>query len=223
MTRERMFGWLGSFTLQIFALGALGVSPYLSYRDLPEPQATSAMPDYVPVTPRPPVAQKRAPVNPSKLRKPSVFPRGSYTPSEIPIGILNETGFVGDDTIGVPFGIPDDFPGVPEDTRPVATGSQSGQEPIHVGGNVTAPRKRHHVNPIYPAVAAAARVQGTVVIEATIDENGNVVNARVLRSIPVLDGAALEAVGQWKYEPTLLNGRPVPILMSVSVQFELGR
>ena len=56
-----------------------------------------------------------------------------------------------------------------------------------------------------------------------IDEEGNVVNLRVLVSIPLLDGAALEAVRQWKYEPTLLNGSPVPILMTVSVKFELGR
>jgi protein TonB len=79
------------------------------------------------------------------------------------------------------------------------------------------------VNPLYPPIAAAARVQGTVVLEATIDENGNVVNLTVLRSVPLLDGAALEAVRQWEYEPTLLNGSPVPILMTVSVRFELGR
>jgi protein TonB len=79
------------------------------------------------------------------------------------------------------------------------------------------------VNPAYPPLAAAARVQGTVLLEATIDEEGNVVNLMVLRSVPLLDGAALDAVRQWKYEPTLLNGSPVPVLMSVSVRFELGR
>jgi protein TonB len=79
------------------------------------------------------------------------------------------------------------------------------------------------VNPTFPPFAAASRVEGTVLLEATIDEDGNVVNLIVLRSVPALDQAALEAVGQWKYEPTLLNGTPVPILMSVSVRFELGR
>lgn len=92
-----------------------------------------------------------------------------------------------------------------------------------MGGKVTAPRKLRHVSPVYPQLAAAARVRGTVSLEATIDEEGNVVNLRVLVSIPLLDGAALEAVRQWKYEPTLLNGSPVPILMTVSVKFELGR
>jgi protein TonB len=62
-----------------------------------------------------------------------------------------------------------------------------------------------------------------VLLEATIDEKGNVTNLSVLRSVPLLDRAAIEAVAQWKYEPTLLNGRPVPILMSVSVRFELDR
>jgi protein TonB len=67
----------------------------------------------------------------------------------------------------------------------------------------------------------SAHVQGVVIIEATIGSDGRVQNARVLRSIPLLDEAALDAVKQWRYEPTLQNGVPVPVIMTVTVQFTL--
>ena len=66
-----------------------------------------------------------------------------------------------------------------------------------------------------------ARVAGVVIIEATIGPNGKVQNARALRSIPLLDQAALDAVKQWEYTPTLLNGVPVPVIMTVTVNFTL--
>jgi protein TonB len=70
-------------------------------------------------------------------------------------------------------------------------------------------------------MAQQARVQGVVIIEATIGTDGNVTDARVLRSIPLLDDAALEAVREWVFTPTLLNGVPVPVIMTVTVQFAL--
>ena len=75
--------------------------------------------------------------------------------------------------------------------------------------------------PIYPAIAQSARVAGVVIIEATIGPNGRVQEAKVLRSIPLLDAAALEAVRQWEFTPTLLNGVPVPVIMTVTVNFTL--
>ena len=77
------------------------------------------------------------------------------------------------------------------------------------------------MNPVYPPIAQAARVQGIVIIEATISEGGSVTNARILRSVPLLDQAALDAVRQWQFTPTLLNGVPVPVIMSVTVNFTL--
>ena len=62
-----------------------------------------------------------------------------------------------------------------------------------------------------------------VIIEATIGIDGRVTNARLLRSVPLLDQAALEAVRQWTYTPTTLNGVPVPVLMTVTVRFQLQR
>ena len=77
------------------------------------------------------------------------------------------------------------------------------------------------MNPVYPPIAQSARVQGIVIIEATIGPNGTVTDARVLRSISLLDQAALDAVRQWEFTPTLINGVPVAILMSVTVNFQL--
>jgi protein TonB len=77
------------------------------------------------------------------------------------------------------------------------------------------------MRPVYPAEALAARVSGIVIVEATIGADGTVTGARVIRSIPLLDAAALAAVRQWQYTPTLLNGVPTPIVMSVTVAFTL--
>jgi protein TonB len=77
------------------------------------------------------------------------------------------------------------------------------------------------VLPVYPPLAIAARAQGLVIIEATIGVDGEVTGARILRSVPLLDDAALTAVRQWRYAPTTLNGLPVPIVMTVTVNFTL--
>jgi protein TonB len=93
--------------------------------------------------------------------------------------------------------------------------------PVRLHSGIRTPEKRVHVAPVYPPLARALRVQGVVIIEATIDTNGNVESARVLRSISLLDQAALDAVHQWKFTPTLLNGVAVPVIMTVTVKFML--
>ena len=89
--------------------------------------------------------------------------------------------------------------------------------PVRVGGNIQAPIRTKYVAPIHPP--DAEDVNGIVILDVTIDVNGNVTNAAVLRSIPQLDRAAVDAVKQWQYAPTRLNGQPVPIIMSVTVTF----
>ena len=93
-------------------------------------------------------------------------------------------------------------------------------EPVRVGSKIVSPRKIHDVRPVYPPEAQMARLSGTVVLEIRVGADGAVEEARVLRSIPLLDRAALDAVRQWKYTPTLLNGVPVPVIMAVTVKFE---
>ena len=93
--------------------------------------------------------------------------------------------------------------------------------PVRVGGNISAPAKIRHVAPMYPPEAQAAKVTGMVIIEATIGVDGRVTDAKVLRSVPLLDQAAVDAVMQWEFTPTLLNGVPVPVIMTVTVNFTL--
>ena len=93
---------------------------------------------------------------------------------------------------------------------------------VRVGGHVKAPRLTYSVNPVYPPLAREARAWGTVVIEALIDEHGNVVQARVVSGHPLLIDAALKAVLQWKYEPTTLNGQSVSVELQVQVHFNLN-
>lgn len=92
-------------------------------------------------------------------------------------------------------------------------------QPVRIGGDIRMPTKIKDAKPVYPPIAQSARVQGVVIIEAVVDENGTVVNARVLRSIPLLDAAALGAVSQWQFMPTDVNGRPVAVLTTVTVNF----
>jgi len=93
---------------------------------------------------------------------------------------------------------------------------------VRVGSNLKAPRQIYSVQPEYPPLAKQTRVWGIVVVNAVIDEHGNVVQARALSGHPLLIPAALNAVLQWKYEPTTLNGTPVAVEMEVTVRFNLG-
>jgi TonB family protein len=93
--------------------------------------------------------------------------------------------------------------------------------PLRVGGPIAAPRKIKDVKPVYPPQAQQARVQGIVILEITVDTDGTVKDAMVLRSIPLLDQAAVDAVRQWEYQPVLLNGVAVPVKMTVTVNFAL--
>jgi protein TonB len=92
---------------------------------------------------------------------------------------------------------------------------------VRVGGAIRQPAKVTHVSPVYPQDARDANVQGIVIIEAVIAPDGRVGEARVIRSIPLLDQAAIDAVMQWEFTPTLLNGVPVPVIMTVTVNFTL--
>jgi protein TonB len=91
---------------------------------------------------------------------------------------------------------------------------------VRVGGKIEPPIKMNDVKPVYPAIARNAGVTGVVIIEATIGADGKVIDATVLRSIPMLDQAALDAVRQWEYRPTLLNGVAVPVVMTVTINFK---
>jgi TonB family protein len=104
-----------------------------------------------------------------------------------------------------------------------AAASRSGMAPVRVGGNIKVPTKVKDVRPLYPPAAQEAGIQGVVILEATIDVDGHVADAKVLRSIPQLDEPALEAVRQWEFTPTEVNGVLVPVIMTVTVNFSLQK
>jgi TonB family protein len=93
--------------------------------------------------------------------------------------------------------------------------------PLRVGRDVATPTRLKDAKPVYPPIAQSARVQGVVLIEAILGEAGTVVNARVVRSIPLLDAAALDAVSRWQFVPTQVDGHPVAVLMILTVNFVL--
>jgi protein TonB len=128
-------------------------------------------------------------------------------------GLENTTGLVPGGG-GEPLAAPPAPP--PALARPADTPA-----PVRLNSGVRGPTKIKDIAPAYPRMAQAARVQGVVIIEATIGPTGAVQDARILRSIPLLDAAALEAVRQWEYTPTLLNGQPVAVLMTITVNFTL--
>jgi protein TonB len=90
-----------------------------------------------------------------------------------------------------------------------------------VRAGIPSPRKTRHVDPVYPEAARQARIEGVVVLEVLIDEGGYVQDARVLRSVALLDQAALEAVKQWRFMPSILDDQPVKVILTASVTFAL--
>ena len=100
-------------------------------------------------------------------------------------------------------------------------GGGAAAKAVRVGGTIPEPRKIKDVRPVYPDIAYQARVQGYVVLECTIGADGAVSEVTVVRGHPLLDEAAVEAVRQWVYEPVVLNGLPVPVIMTVTVSFRV--
>ena len=210
-----------SFFVHSAMIGVAMVVRIFATTELPEPpQSTTfirAFPD-VPAVPPPPVQAARSTAAPAinraaaPLNEPdSLAPELPFLVDTAPIGEGIVPGALdsGGDVIGPAPPAPAPRAVVPLPPQPV-------------GGVVRPPQKVHHVAPTYPAIAQAARVSGVVIVEALIGEDGSVRDAKVLRSVPLLDASAVEAVRQWRFTPTLLNGVPVQVIMSVTVRFTLN-
>lgn len=118
-------------------------------------------------------------------------------------------------------GIPPPPPPAPPAPQTGRSTTWTGEGTIRVGGGVKTPTKIKDVRPVYPPVARDAGIQGVVILEVVIGKDGRVTDARVLRSIPLLDHAALDAVAQWEFTPTLVNGEPTAVVMTTTVNFTL--
>ena len=96
------------------------------------------------------------------------------------------------------------------------------KKPVQVGGSVRPPGRTREVRPEYPVQAKRMGIEGEVILEATINEQGRVVESRALSGHPLLVAAAIQSVSKWRYAPTILNGTPWPVLLKVRVTFSLS-
>jgi protein TonB len=160
-----------------------------------------------------------------KLVAPRYVPEKVADLKEAPIPEDNGAGVAGGVLGGVPGGqmggvIGGIIGGLGRDTGPLAPVSKP-KVPIRVGGRIRAPHALSQPAPIYPIIAKQARISGSVVVDAVLDEQGNVIEMKVLSGPPLLYGAALQALKDWKYEPTYLNDTPISVQMIVTVTFQL--
>jgi protein TonB len=209
----------------VFGL-AIIIVPILQSGLLPEPasavKAFFVEPMSVPPPPPPPPPPPRARSTPPKVVAPDLMDNSFVAPvveellPEEGLDLGVDGGVEGGVAGGVPGGVIGGVVGGLPDAPPPPP-----QKAIRVGGQIKQPRKLKDVSPVYPDIAKQARVQGVVILECTISPQGKVTNVKVLRGIPLLNDAAIEAVKQWVYTPTLLNGVPVPVIMTVTVNFKL--
>ena len=179
--------------------------------------------------PPPPSAVARAVRSVPKTFTPGKLTAPSFVPKTVAIAandLQPEEALVGV-TGGVPGGIPGGQVGgflggiLTNISAPGAPVAEGPRKPVRVGGNIKAPRLLSGPAPAYPVLAMQSRVSGTVVIEAIIDEHGNVVQQRAISGSPLLIPAALAAVAKRKYEPTILDGEATQIDLRVEVNFSL--
>src|SRR5689334_399281 len=175
--------------------------------------------DFIRAVPAPPPPPRDSPRRPQVANaRPvdvSVAPTSAptdITPEAPTAGVTADVGLppgvgVGSTDLGAIDGI-----GQPIVMRAPEAPRQTG--PVRVADLPVPPRKTVDVRPVYPEIARQARTEGTVVLEAVLDPTGAVTQLRVIRSVPLLDQAALDAVRRWKYTPSSIGGRPVSVLMT---------
>jgi periplasmic protein TonB len=207
-----------SIVVHVIAVCAAVIAPLLATDELPAPRTATEFIQVV-ALPEPPAPPPRA-----VARARVDTPRPEVPPIDVPNGIAPEPSvesvndaFANDSGV-IALG---DSSGIVTETTPPPPPPPPRQPVRPVGGNIRPPQKVADVAPTYPAIARAAHVEGVVILEAVIAEDGSVRDVRILRSIPLLDAAAMEAVRQWRFSPTLLNGEPVPVVMTVTVAFRL--
>jgi protein TonB len=218
---------LVSFVFQVTFLGILLLIPLIYTEALPKAMlATLLVAPPPPPPPPPPPAQVQVVrkvqvhlMDAGKLMAPKAIPKNVTIIKEeaepdmggMVGGVVG--GVAGGSMSGVIGGVIGGMPGPP---KPV-------QSRIKVGGNVTAARIVNRTTPVYPPLARQTRISGTVRLHAIIAKDGTVQQLEVLSGHPLLVQAALEAVRQWRYQPTLLNGEPVEVDTTVDVIFSLNQ
>ena len=222
---KRGSGWMkaASLVVHVVIVLAILILPITAAFDLPGvytslPPVMLAQVAKIPPPPPPamPSAPSPAPVATQTVpleAPPAVIAEVERPPAPAPPSPLGVPGGIG--TIANLQGV-----GINNSTLSVPPAPDE-QKPRRVGGDVIPPERTVYKAPQYPPAAQAARIEGTVILEAIIDADGVVQNVKVLKSVPLLDRAAIEAVQQWRYKPTRLNSVAIPVIMSVTVTFTL--
>ena len=230
--------WAAATGLHVVILAALIIVPLFTTATIQLhnfEDTTLVAPPAAP--PPPPPAAGRAVAPHITSRRPNLtYTLGKVSaPTSIPKTVSLDNSAAEPDLGGVVGGVPGGVPGgqlggtlggVLGGTGtlvPIPPPPQPAQKRIlRVGSNLKAPRQTFSIQPEYPVLAKQTHISGTVLVSAVIDEHGNVVGARAVSGHQLLIPAALKAVLQWKYEPTLLNGTPVAVEMEVTVHFSLA-
>ncbi len=191
--------------------------------DLPPPSPPPVPIDPVPTRPAPASATHVVRLPDTMVPPPSLVPAVpglAPLPATIPyLGEANGFSSPPSGIVGGAPGIPRDWV-VPTPTEPPPP-LRPIKEPQHVSSGVQAARLIRRVEPVYPDLARKARIEGAVMLQVRVDEEGNVADVEVLSGPALLRDAAVAAIQQWKYSPTILNGEPYPVLANVTVRFVL--
>ncbi len=230
--RSRAAALPAAALLHAVALALLVAVPLMKTGDLPRVGVSDVLvAPALPQTPLPP-PRARSGGNPgARIKGRRLAAGGDQTwrlaPVEPPAGIVEESLGEGGAAYGIDGGVDyGDGEGVPANLIGAELFQLVGEPeavPVPAVGDVRPPRLLRRVEPDYPQVAREARIEGTVILEATTDIYGRVTSVRVLRSVGLLDAAAIDAVRQWAYEPLLVNGRPRPVTFTVTVRFVLQK
>ena len=236
--RRSPLEWAAATALHIVILATLIIVPLFTTAtiQLRNYEETPLVTPPAPPPPPPPAAGRAVAPHITSKRSNLTYTLGKVTaPTAIPKTVSLDNAAAAPDLGGVEGGVPGGVPGgqlggslggviggtgtsvpIPPPRQPAP------KRIVRVGSHIKAPRQTYSVQPEYPPLARQVHVSGTVVVDAVLDEHGNVVGAHALSGHPLLIPAALRAVLQWKYEPTLLNGTPVAVEMEVTVHFKLG-
>lgn len=223
-------GWstLTSFTLQALITAALLILPIFRPTGFPALHQIStpiSLGEPLPEGPavRPHRRPVMAPAHPAVIvfREPSQIPSISPDARDDGAPALPANGpYTGTGGWGSPDGVPGLFT---EGARPVLPSAPSKPAPTHLRMSQMNPGDLiRKVQPAYPPLARAARIQGVVVLAAIIGKEGTIENLHVLSGHPMLTAAAIDAVRQWRYRPYILNGEPVEVETQITVNFSLA-
>jgi protein TonB len=238
---RRTWTVLASFLAQLLLIGVAILIPMIYFDALPKSQLTSfliAPPPPPPPPPPPAPAPKVVKVIPrqfdaGRLMAPKSVPKEIAVIREEELPPPSAAGVVG----GVPGGVAGGTPGgviggiigsvptaaPPPPPPPVKVEAKQAPQRIRVGGNVQAAKIIRQPKPIYPPLAKQARISGVVRFNAIIGKDGTIQNLQLVTGHPLLVQSAQEAVKQWVYQPTLLNGEPVEVVTQIDVNFTLSQ